>query len=188
MRKAPVLIAALVAVAVLALTTACDPDDVPVPNESNVDFDTPALVQKYLDENPYPGMALVSADEFQALYGTTCSFFPPSAVGPSIQDPVVSDTPALLFIEWLDTQTPRTWGRLAAESLSNSHVVDWRSEGHVIAKRSPDGCAGSIAAAFVADPSTAPDASCASGPAYTLKFIGPDVPIGNQPKPSPSGG
>jgi thiol-disulfide isomerase/thioredoxin len=42
-RKAPVLVAVLVAVAVLALTTACDPDDVPVPNESNVDFDTPAL-------------------------------------------------------------------------------------------------------------------------------------------------
>ncbi len=36
-------LAAAVAVAVLALTTACDPADVPVPNESNVDFDTPAL-------------------------------------------------------------------------------------------------------------------------------------------------
>ena len=43
MRKALVLLAVLVAVAVLALTTACDPDDVPVPDESNVDFDTPAL-------------------------------------------------------------------------------------------------------------------------------------------------
>jgi thiol-disulfide isomerase/thioredoxin len=34
---------ALVVVAVVALTTACDPDDVPVPGESSVDFDTPAL-------------------------------------------------------------------------------------------------------------------------------------------------
>ena len=33
----------MVAVAALALTTACDPADVPVPNESNVDFDTPDL-------------------------------------------------------------------------------------------------------------------------------------------------
>lgn len=41
MRKA--LVAALVAAAVLAVTTACDPDDVPVPGRSNVDLDTPAL-------------------------------------------------------------------------------------------------------------------------------------------------
>jgi thiol-disulfide isomerase/thioredoxin len=34
---------AVLAVAALALTTACDPGDVPVPGESRVDFDTPAL-------------------------------------------------------------------------------------------------------------------------------------------------
>jgi thiol-disulfide isomerase/thioredoxin len=33
----------VVAVALLALTTACDPDDVPVPNASNIDVDTPEL-------------------------------------------------------------------------------------------------------------------------------------------------
>jgi thiol-disulfide isomerase/thioredoxin len=38
-----VKLAAAMAVAVLALTTACDPADVPVPNESNIDVDTPGL-------------------------------------------------------------------------------------------------------------------------------------------------
>jgi thiol-disulfide isomerase/thioredoxin len=37
-RKALTLVVAL-----LALTTACDPDDVNVPNETNIDVDTPAL-------------------------------------------------------------------------------------------------------------------------------------------------
>jgi thiol-disulfide isomerase/thioredoxin len=36
-------LAALVAVAALAMTTSCDPDDVPVPNATNIDVDTPAL-------------------------------------------------------------------------------------------------------------------------------------------------
>ena len=95
-------------------------------------------------------------------------------MGPGIQAPVVSATPALLFVQWLDTQTPRPWGYLAAETLRTAYVVDWKSEGHVIAGRSPDGCAGRIAAAFLADPGRAPDARCAQGAYYTLTFVPPD--------------
>ena len=36
-------LAACVAAVLVVLTTACDPDDVPVPNETNIDVDTPAL-------------------------------------------------------------------------------------------------------------------------------------------------
>ena len=40
----------------------------------------------------------------------------------------------------------------------------------MIASRSPDGCAGAIAAAFLDDPMTRPDVSCAQDDYYRVPF------------------
>ena len=91
-------------------------------------------------------------------------------------DPVVSDIPALLFVEAMDIQTPRSLGLKTRETLKSSFLVEWNSEGHVIAARSPDGCAGDIAAAFLANRTREPDSTCARGSYYQLHFLMPDAP------------
>ena len=60
-------LAALIAFAALALTTACDPDDVPVPGESNIDVDTPALLEAAKRE----GVAFVAGPDFMLEGGAS---------------------------------------------------------------------------------------------------------------------
>ena len=86
---------------------------------------------------------------------------------------VVSDVPTLILAGQFDPLTPPIWGHLAARTLSNSRVISVRGEAHLPTQQwSGDGCAMSVAAAFIRhpDPSTRVDA-CLSGreaPEYLL--------------------
>ncbi len=45
----------------------------------------------------------------------------PTTLDRSVTEPVVSDIPALIYLGQLDNQTPVTWGREVAKTLSRSH-------------------------------------------------------------------
>ena len=76
-------------------------------------------------------------------------------------DAVSSDIPTLILAGEYDPITPPAWGRLAAQTLSHSFVVDFPATGHAaLSGQFP--CASKIVDAFRADPSKQPDASCAA--------------------------
>jgi pimeloyl-ACP methyl ester carboxylesterase len=136
-----------------------------------VNFATLEQSQAYLDASPYPQLITVPMSFNEAAIAVCQSF--PRPLDESVMEPVVSDTPALLYLEQLDIQTPVTWGRGVAETLSNSFTVEWRNMGHIAATHDDKGCAGTIAAAFLADPATQPDISCSQTDDYRLIFVLP---------------
>jgi len=131
-------------------------------------------MQRYLDNAPYPGLVGMPISEIEGFFMQACKFYPPTVLDRSYIEPVVSDIPALLYLEGLDIQTPRAWGRLTAQGLRNSFVVEWETEGHVVGHRSPDGCAGDIAVAFLNDPRRQPNIACSRAERYRLRFVLPD--------------
>jgi hypothetical protein len=125
--------------------------------------------QDYIDASPYPGLLTFGIEDYENMT-LFCRFFPAPFTKDEMMSPVESDTPALLFLEGLDTHTAYPFGLVAAETLPNSHIVTWPSEGHVMAARSVDGCAGAIAATFLDDPAREPNIGCSQADYYTLPF------------------
>ncbi len=122
-----------------------------------------------IEATPYPGVIVQDLESYRQSR-TACTFFPTPFTREEMMSPVVSDIPSLIFQEELDTQTPLSLGRKTLETLENGFLLEWLSEGHVIAARSADGCAGAIAAAFLDRPAVQPDFTCASAPYYTLNW------------------
>ncbi|GAA4219959.1 pimeloyl-ACP methyl ester carboxylesterase [Sagittula marina] len=135
----------------------------------DVGFFPPEVAEEFVARTPYPGIGVQSVDTYRVMYAA-CGLLPSPFTQTEITAPVQSDTPVLIFSEGMDSQTPVTQGELVAETLPNSILHVWSSEGHVIASRSPDGCAGAIAAAFLDDPMTRPDVSCAQDDYYRIPF------------------
>jgi len=103
-----------------------------------------------------------------------CAAFP-SNLDASVTESVVSDIPALIFVESLDTNTPVEWGPVVAEGLSNSYYVEWPNMGHVaFAHDVHNACAGDIAAAFLDNPDQEPNVSCSQSESYQLDFVLPE--------------
>jgi pimeloyl-ACP methyl ester carboxylesterase len=102
----------------------------------------------------------------------TCLSYP-SELDRSVMDPVASDIPALVYVSSLDNETPVGWGALASEGFTARTLVEWRNIGHVAAAHDPKYCAGDIAAAFLADPSSPPDTSCSEADDYRIAFVLP---------------
>ncbi|MBF9031028.1 alpha/beta fold hydrolase [Rhodobacterales bacterium HKCCE3408] len=123
----------------------------------------------YIAATPYPGVLVQDLDDYRQMRAV-CSLYPTPFTEAEMLSPVVSDTPSLIFSQGLDTQTPVSFGRTTAETLANSFFLEWPSEGHVIAARSLDGCAGDIAAAFLDDPARQPSFDCAMTPRYSVPF------------------
>lgn len=71
---------------------------------------------------------------------------------------VVSEIPTLVVAGQFDPITPPANAQLAAETLSNSFYVEVPGVGHGVIPS--NACTQGIAAAFVNDPSTAPDSAC----------------------------
>jgi pimeloyl-ACP methyl ester carboxylesterase len=72
---------------------------------------------------------------------------------------VSSDIPTLILAGEYDPITPPAWGKLAAQTLSRSFVVEFPATGHgALSGQHP--CASTIMAAFREDPSKQPDTSC----------------------------
>jgi pimeloyl-ACP methyl ester carboxylesterase len=121
-----------------------------------------------LADSPYPQLAsFPMAVNKQSLL--SCLSYP-TALDPSVAEPVVSDIPALVFVGHLDVETPISWGRDVATRLSRSTVVAWENQGHIAAAHDQQLCAGGIAAGFLDDPSRDPDLTCAQSDDYTIDF------------------
>jgi pimeloyl-ACP methyl ester carboxylesterase len=71
---------------------------------------------------------------------------------------VVSDTPTLVLAGRFDPITPPSAGRLAVETLAHGHFFEFPRLGHGVT--ASHWCPADMAAAFVGDPTVAPDAAC----------------------------
>ena len=117
----------------------------------DVRFFPPEVAEDFVAATPYPGIGVQSVDTYRTMYAA-CSLLPSSFGQAEITAPVESAAPVLIFSEGMDSQTPVAQGAVVAETLPNSLLHVWPSEGHVIASRSVDECADAIAAAFFDDP------------------------------------
>ena len=128
-----------------------------------------SYVEDLIATNPYPGVQLRPVQDFQ-LTQVICDYWPKPFEADDIMYPVESEIPALVYTQGLDAQTTVNFGEDVAALLPNSFYHEWPTEGHVIASRSPDSCPGDIAAAFLDDPGSKPNFTCADVPYYTLPF------------------
>jgi hypothetical protein len=87
-----------------------------------------------------------------------CDKWPVEQADLSAKEPVISDIPTLLLSGEFDPVTPPAFGRLVAEHLSNGHFYVLPGGGHT--GESLSQCALSITAAFIGDPTGAPEPSC----------------------------
>lgn len=76
----------------------------------------------------------------------------------SVDDPVVSDIPTLVFNGQFDPITPPAFGELAAQTLSRSQVVTFPTTAHGSALAGE--CPATILYAFLDDPTAPADTSC----------------------------
>ena len=91
-------------------------------------------------------------------YFAICENWPVEKADPAVRQPVISDIPTLILAGEFDPVTPPEYGQMVAEHLSNSNFFEFPTIGHSVAVANE--CARSIAAAFLENPNTRPDASC----------------------------
>ncbi|TES89050.1 MAG: alpha/beta fold hydrolase [Anaerolineales bacterium] len=87
-----------------------------------------------------------------------CKMWGVDEADPWVKEPLVSDIPTLVLSGEFDPVTPPKFGKLVAGYLDNSFFFEMPGGGH--SGESTTECALSITAAFIDDPTTAPDASC----------------------------
>ncbi len=105
----------------------------------------------------YPDIAATALDDLQS-YVDVCDRWEVDLLDPSVDDPVVSDIPTLLFSGQFDPVTPPAFGESAVAGLTNAtHLIDpLAAHGGVFFST----CSNSIAAAFLEDPAAPLDTSC----------------------------
>jgi pimeloyl-ACP methyl ester carboxylesterase len=89
---------------------------------------------------------------------TLCRSWQAGKADPIENEPVVSDIPTLVLAGQYDPITPPAWGRLTAETLSNSFFYEFPGIGHGVMRSSE--CGLEIGLQFLDDPAAEPDASC----------------------------
>jgi hypothetical protein len=97
-----------------------------------------------------------------------CGFWgtpPPPAVE---NEAVASDIPTLVLAGEYDPITPPAYAALAAETLSQSHVLQFRGFAHGIFGT---GCVDDVKLAFLAAPTSTPDSTCVDA-LPPLRFTG----------------
>ncbi len=111
------------------------------------------------------------ADHYLSLFASwkfrLCESWDIEPDDPVVNEAVRSDVPALIFAGQFDPITPSEWGKLAAETLSNSFFYEFPNLGHGV--MDSDRCALEIGLQFLDEPTTEPDASCLddrSGPDF----------------------
>lgn len=133
-----------------------------------VAFTSLDVAEQALAESPYPELAAYPMSVNEAALASCVAY--PSPLDRSVTEPVVSDIPVLLYIGALDDETPAQWGRDVAKGFSRATVVEWPNMGHVATAHDPKLCAGTIAAAFLADPTKQPDVTCSTSDEYRLTW------------------
>jgi pimeloyl-ACP methyl ester carboxylesterase len=109
----------------------------------------------------HPGMDAVPLTEFHLgrYIIPLCAAWGARETGPDEQAPVVSAIPTFILAGEYDQNTPASWGRLAGETLSNSHYVEFPGAGHGLIRLGP--CPAQLMRAFLNDPFARPNSSCA---------------------------
>ena len=72
--------------------------------------------------------------------------------------PVESDLPTLILAGEMDQNTPAYWSKLAGETLSNSHYLEFPGMGHGVIRQGA--CSAAVIGAFLQEPEQRPDDSC----------------------------
>ena len=88
-----------------------------------------------------------------------CPQWPTKQPDPADHQPVVSDVPTLVLASANDPTTPPAFGKRAVETLSRGFYLETPGIGHSVIANGGR-CAGEIVKAFIADPTTTPQASC----------------------------
>ena len=100
--------------------------------------------------------------------GSNCSDWHEERADPSFFEPVRSDIPTLILAGEFDPITPPEYGRLAANTLTNSTVVEAPAIGHGVTSRTR--CTRRIATDFLDDPAQPPDTDCVAN-LPSVKFV-----------------
>jgi len=129
-------------------------------NEEIPLIDRARVEQERAQVNP----AIAHAYAYPDALMRACPHFGLPAPDPIEGAAVHSDVPTLILAGDYDPNTPAAFGRLAAQTLPNSHYFEFRGFGHVVlfqqdATTGPP-CAMQLMAAFLDDPQHAPDGSC----------------------------
>jgi pimeloyl-ACP methyl ester carboxylesterase len=95
------------------------------------------------------------------------------AAGSAEHKAVISDIPTLILAGEFDQNTPSYWGKLAGETLTNSHYIEFPGTGHGVINNG--GCALSVIKAFFDAPASRPDDTCVralTGPIFVMPETG----------------
>ncbi|MCB0213099.1 MAG: alpha/beta hydrolase, partial [Anaerolineae bacterium] len=109
----------------------------------------------------YPEMYIAQALDDANGYITYCPLLKVTQLPDSSDELVTSDVPTLLLQGALDPATPVVGGDNVATGLSNSYNVIFPTGTHI---QGSSACGLAIMDAFMTDPSTEPDTSCANQP------------------------
>jgi pimeloyl-ACP methyl ester carboxylesterase len=101
----------------------------------------------------------------------TCASWPKHDMAAALAQPVASAVRTLVSSGRIDPITPPTFGDIAAANLSNRVVVVHENSGHGATLQSP--CGAQNLQAFLADPTTPHDTSCAA--AITTSYMVPGM-------------
>ena len=137
--------------------------------DDKVDAQTALDIERYAAQ--YPALRSLALTEFHlGAHITQDRRSLGRASSRSVESqPVVSDIPTLILAGQFDQNTPSYWGRLAGETLSNSHYVEFPGMGHGVIRQGE--CAAKLISEFYVDPDNPPDESCVKeieGAKFTL--------------------
>lgn len=119
----------------------------------NASLDDPRLDE--LVDDPAEGTTLLAASSM-----TFCDTWDVGAVHASFPEPVSADVPALVLAGTYDPITPPANSEAAADALPTATFVAFDGVGHGASGASE--CAQQLVLAFLDDPTTEPDTSCAA--------------------------
>jgi len=101
----------------------------------------------------------------QGLFFPLCPAWNVKPAAAIENQPVTSAIPTLILAGDNDPATPPAWGKLAAQTLSNSHYFEfpWVAHGVIYGASPAASCAQSMLNAFVIDPVSVPASTCING-------------------------
>ena len=107
----------------------------------------------------YPATVLAQTPQLP-FTSEDCAVWDVPAAPASIRDVTTSSIPTLVINGGFDAKTSPMWATYVAKTLPNSTTLIIPGIGHFVVAQSP--CAQAVARAFLADPTTKPDTSCAA--------------------------
>jgi hypothetical protein len=126
-------------------------------------------ITKYAQK--YPEMSSLPLTEFALGKHITAiaAKWGARAAGPAEHKGVTSDVPTLILAGEFDQNTPSYWGKLAGETLNNSHYIEFPGTGHGVINNGS--CALSVIKSFFDTPTSRPDDTCVrelTGPKFAM--------------------